>query len=65
MLGTIGPVRNGLPAAEVEVGLAWIADWPEAGGGPISRPLGHEDWPALDLANWLWQRRPLWLLGRR
>jgi len=41
----------------VEVGLAWIANRPEAGGGPITSPCGLEKRPELDLADLLRQGR--------
>ncbi len=59
MLGTIGPAGYRLSATEVEIGITWITDRPQAGRGPVSWACGLEDRPALDLGNPLRERR--WL----
>ena len=63
VLVAIGPAGNSRPAAEVEVGLAWITNRPEARRRPITSPSGLEKRPELDLADLLRQWRSLRLLG--
>ena len=51
VLLTIGPARNRLSATEVEIGITWVTDRPQAGRGPVSWTRGLDDRSALDFGN--------------
>jgi hypothetical protein len=48
VVGAIGPARNGIPTAELEIGAARIAGQPETRCCPISWPCGLEERLGLD-----------------